>query len=362
MLAPLLAAAGAFVPMISGRGLGHSGGTLDKLEAIPGWRAELDPTAFARIVREEGAAIVAASPDIAPADRRLYSIRDVTGTVESIDLITASILSKKLAAGIGGLVLDVKAGSGAFMKTYAEAEILARALVETAVWAGCPTIALITGMEEPLAPALGNALEVAEAMAVLEGAAGPLRDVTLALGAEALVLAGLAAPAEAEDRLTRLLSSGAALERFGRMVAAQGGPRNFTTRWREMLPVAPVVAPVFPLASGIMSGVKGAELGRIVVELGGGRRYLGIGSTLRWACPPSRGSEHGSARRCRSPCFTRRTRRLGKGRRRHCAQPSYWAGTRPRLHGYWDGSHDTRLSDRDGQRRLRRCAGRRRFR
>ncbi|OWJ77007.1 thymidine phosphorylase [Haematobacter genomosp. 1] len=275
VLAPLLAAAGAFVPMISGRGLGHSGGTLDKLEAIPGWQAELDPAAFARIVRAEGAAIVAASPDIVPADRRLYAIRDVTGTVESIDLITASILSKKLAAGLGGLVLDVKAGSGAFMKTRAEAETLARALVETAVGAGCPTVALLTGMEEPLAPALGNALEVAEAMAVLEGGAGPLREVTLALGAEALVLAGLAAPAEAEDRLARLLSSGAALERFGRMVAAQGGPRDFTARWREMLPAAPVVAPVFLQESGTLSAVKGVELGRIVVELGGGRRYLG---------------------------------------------------------------------------------------
>ncbi|KFI33464.1 thymidine phosphorylase [Haematobacter missouriensis] len=275
VLAPLLAAAGAFVPMISGRGLGHSGGTLDKLEAIPGWQVQLDPTAFARIVRAEGAAIVAASPDIAPADRRLYAIRDVTGTVESIDLITASILSKKLAAGLDGLVLDVKVGSGAFMKTRAEAETLARALVDTAVGAGCRTVALLTGMEEPLAPALGNALEVAEAMAVLEGAAGPLRDVTLSLGAEALVLAGLVAPAEAEDRLARLLSSGAALERFGRMVAAQGGPRDFTARWRGLLPSAPVVAPVFPQESGTLSALNGVELGRIVVELGGGRRYLG---------------------------------------------------------------------------------------
>lgn len=274
VLAPLLAAAGAFVPMISGRGLGHSGGTLDKLEAILGWQAELEPDDFARIVRAEGAAIVAASPDLAPADRRLYAIRDVTGTVESIDLITASILSKKLAAGLGGLVLDVKAGSGAFMKTREEAEALARSLVETARGAGCPTVALITGMEEPLAPALGNALEVAEAMTVLEGAGGPLRDVTLALGGEALVLAGLETADTAERRLAHLLASGAALERFGRMITAQGGPAGFADHWRQHLLRAPVIAPVFPAESGILSHMDGAALGRIVVELGGGRRYL----------------------------------------------------------------------------------------
>ena len=276
VLAPALAAAGAYVPMISGRGLGHSGGTLDKLEAIPGWRADLDAATFARVVRQEGAAIVAASDDLAPADRRLYAIRDVTGTVESLDLITASILAKKLAAGLGGLVLDVKAGSGAFMKTQAEAEALARALVDTARGAGCPAVALVTRMDEPLAPAAGNAVEVAAAMAVLEGRNGPLREVTLALGGEALVLAGLAATvAEGAARLEALIASGAAMERFGRMIAAQGGPADFTATWPRSLPVAPVIVPVLPDRPGFVVTVDGAALGRIVVELGGGRRYLG---------------------------------------------------------------------------------------
>ena len=202
LLAPALAACGAYVPMISGRGLGHTGGTLDKLEAIPGYKADHSVDDLRHVVRTVGCAIVGANADIAPADRRLYAIRDVTGTVESIDLITASILSKKLAAGLDALVLDVKVGSGAFMKTLPAAQALARSLVTTAKGAGTATAALITDMSEPLAAAAGNALEVVEVMETLTGQAvsAPLWDLTVALGGEALVLAGLAGDAlEGED-------------------------------------------------------------------------------------------------------------------------------------------------------------------
>jgi thymidine phosphorylase len=192
LLAPALAVCGAYVPMISGRGLGHTGGTLDKLEAIPGFRTGLGEDAFRAQVADIGCAIVAASADLAPADKRLYAIRDVTGTVESIDLITASILSKKLAAGLEALVLDVKCGSGAFMKTPERAEALARALVATAQGAGCMTSALITDMTQPLATAAGNALEVIEVMETLTGTSvnAALWDLTAALGGEVLALAG----------------------------------------------------------------------------------------------------------------------------------------------------------------------------
>ena len=188
LLAPALAACGAYVPMISGRGLGHTGGTLDKLEAIPGYRTGISTDELHRLVADTGCAIIGATGDIAPADRRLYAIRDVTGTVESIDLITASILSKKLAAGLQGLVLDVKVGTGAFMKTMDRAEALAKSLVATAKGAGCRAAALITDMNQPLASSAGNALEVLEAMETMTGNAvnQALWDVTVALGAEAL--------------------------------------------------------------------------------------------------------------------------------------------------------------------------------
>ncbi len=207
VLAPLLAARGVFVPMISGRGLGHTGGTLDKLEAIPGYLCDQPEDDFRRIVRTVGCAIVAATGDVAPADRRLYAIRDESGTVESIDLITASILSKKLAAGLDALVLDVKAGSGAILKKADSAGRLAQALVETANGAGCRTSAFITDMDQPLARSAGNALEIHEAIRALRGEAGALRDLTLALAAECLTLAGRSA-----DCLADTLDSGAAAE------------------------------------------------------------------------------------------------------------------------------------------------------
>ena len=269
VLAPALAACGALVPMVSGRGLGHTGGTLDKLEAIPGFRTDLDRAALGRQVGEVGCAIVAAGPGLAPADRRLYAIRDVTGTVRSVDLIVASILSKKLAAGLEGLVLDVKAGSGALMKSDAEAEALARALVSTAVGAGCPTVALVTDMDEPLAPALGNALEVREALAALEGAPGRLLEAAVALGGEALALGGLADDAAAgAERVRRAVASGDAAEVFARMVAAQGGALGD-------LPAAPVRRIVEAEASGAVAAIDGEALGHAVVALGAGRRRAG---------------------------------------------------------------------------------------
>ncbi|MBM3606751.1 MAG: thymidine phosphorylase, partial [Alphaproteobacteria bacterium] len=225
VLAPLLAARDVYVPMISGRGLGHTGGTLDKLEAIPGYQCEQTEEDFRRTVRKVGCAIVSATGDVAPADRRLYAIRDESGTVESIDLITASILSKKLAAGLDALVLDVKAGSGAILRKPDSAGRLAQALVETANGAGCRTAALITDMDQPLARSAGNALEVAEAIRVLRGENGALRDLTLALAAECLTLAG-----QQIAGLEAALDSGAAAEVFARMVTAQGGPRDLLDR------------------------------------------------------------------------------------------------------------------------------------
>jgi thymidine phosphorylase len=274
LLAPALAACGAYVPMVSGRGLGHTGGTLDKLEAIPGLRTGLEAEAFRRQVAEIGCAIVAATDRIAPADRRLYAVRDVTGTVPSVDLITASILSKKLAAGLEALVLDVKCGSGAFMKTPEAARDLAAALVATAQGAGCMTAALITDMSQPLATAAGNALEVIEVMETLTGTSvnAALWDVAAALGGEALALGGLAADAaDGAGRIAQALESGAAAEAFGRMVAAQGGPADFVDRWPDRLPAAPVTREVPSPRTGFVAAIDTEALGHAVVRLGGGR-------------------------------------------------------------------------------------------
>jgi len=273
VLAPALAACGAWVPMISGRGLGHTGGTLDKLEAIPGFQTGLSESRLRAVVAEAGCAIVAAGDRVAPADRRLYAVRDVTSTVASIDLITASILSKKLAAGLQGLVLDVKIGSGAFMQTLPQARELAQALVQTATMAGCPTAALITDMSQPLAPDLGNALEVAAAMRVLCGTErGRLYTLCCHLGAIALDQAGLAQGAEAgQTMLARAIDSGAAVEHFARMVAAQGGPRGFAETWARHLPEAPVITEVPSPETGYVQAIDGRALGACVVGLGGGR-------------------------------------------------------------------------------------------
>ncbi|MBE0414225.1 thymidine phosphorylase [Yoonia sp.] len=274
VLAPALAACGVYVPMISGRGLGHTGGTLDKLEAIPGLSVDVTEDRLRDIVGRIGCAIVGATGRIAPADKRLYAIRDVTATVDSVDLITASILSKKLAAGLQGLVLDVKAGSGAFMKTPDDARVLARALVDAANGAGCPTAALITDMNGPLAPTLGNAVEVAVCMEVLAGnrAAAPrLHDLTVSLGARLLALHG-DAENDAAVKMQKAIASGQAMNRFAAMVAALGGPPDMAEDWRTHLPRAPIVCDITAPIAGHIAAIDGAALGRAVVALGGGRR------------------------------------------------------------------------------------------
>lgn len=274
LLAPALAAAGAYVPMISGRGLGHTGGTLDKLEAIPGVSTDVSQNRLHQIVENVGCAIVGASARIAPADRRLYGIRDVTATVDSVDLITASILSKKLAAGLSGLVLDVKCGSGAFMKTQAQAVGLADTLVKTAKGAGCPTRALVTDMNQPCASTMGNALEIMEVMSVLTGdlTAPILTELTTALGGELLSLGGVTGDLESGTHaIADALQSGAAAERFGRMISELGGPRDFVEHWRDRLPSASVVIDIMAPTSGRIAAIDGEALGQIVVHLGGGR-------------------------------------------------------------------------------------------
>lgn len=274
ILAPALAACDVFVPMVSGRGLGHTGGTLDKLEAIPGLSTTVPAATFRQITRDIGCAIVGATKSIAPADKRLYAIRDVTATVASVDLICASILSKKLAAGLEGLVLDVKAGSGAFMKTTAEAQALAVALCQTANGAGTPTAAFITDMSQPLAPALGNATEVAICLEVLSGnrAAAPrLHDLSVALCARVLALAGHA-EGEAEERVSAAISSGHAMVCFAAMVRAMGGPPDIAEDWHTHLPKAPVVGDVPAPQSGVISAIDGEALGLAVVQMGGGRQ------------------------------------------------------------------------------------------
>jgi thymidine phosphorylase len=274
MLASMLAASGAYVPMISGRGLGHTGGTLDKLDSIPGYVSQPDLALFKRVVKEAGCAIIGQTADLAPADRRLYAIRDVTATVESVALITASILSKKLAAGLQGLVMDVKTGSGAFMPTLAASRELATSIATVANDAGLPTVSLITDMNEPLASAAGNAVEVLSAVDYLTGAkrSQRLHRVTIALGAELLALSGLARDIETgAAALKRALDSGAAAERFERMVAGLGGPKNFMARAHDLLPQAPVLADAAPQTEGFVVEIDVRAVGLAVVELGGGR-------------------------------------------------------------------------------------------
>lgn len=274
MLGPAVAAAGAFVPMISGRGLGHTGGTLDKFDAIPGYATQPDNALFRKVVREAGCAIIGQTADLAPADKRLYAIRDVTATVESVAMITASILSKKLAAGLHGLAMDVKTGSGAFMPTLPRSRELARSLVGVATGAGLPTTALITDMDQPLADAAGNGLEVAYAVDYLTGRRRQPRmhAVTVALGAEMLVLAKVAATLEdGARRMEEAIASGAAAERFAMMVRALGGPADLLERPGAHLAAAPIIRPIHPARAGFVSAVDTRGVGLAVVELGGGR-------------------------------------------------------------------------------------------
>jgi thymidine phosphorylase len=278
MLAPLLAACGAAVPMISGRGLGHTGGTLDKLEAIPGYDVAPGLARLRAVIGEAGCAIIGQTAELAPADRRLYAIRDVTATVESVPLITASILSKKLAAGLGGpgggLVMDVKLGNGAFMAAPEAARALAESLVAVAEGAGLPTVALITDMNQVLGHSAGNALEVREAIDYLTGAGrdARLHEVTLALAVEALLLGGLASHAgQARGLAEAALADGRAAERFARMILALGGPADLLEHPERHLSAAPVVRPAHAETAGVVAAIDTRAVGLAVMALGGGR-------------------------------------------------------------------------------------------
>ena len=311
MLAPMLAACGASVPMISGRGLGHTGGTLDKLNSIPGYVSQPDLALFRRVVTEAGCAIIGQTADLAPADRRLYAIRDVTATVESVALITASILSKKLAAGLQGLVMDVKTGSGAFMPTLEGARELAASIATVATGAGLPTVSLITDMNEPLASAAGNAVEVRNAVDYLTGGRRDprLHRVTLALGAEAARArrAGEGRRERAARRWSARSNSGAAAERFERMVAALGGPKDFLASAHDALPRAPVLVDALPERRGFVAGDRRAR-GR--ARRRGARRR----PSARRRCDRSR-------RRLHRACADRRRGRTGRAAgARPCAQ------------------------------------------
>ncbi|MGQ0709432.1 MAG: thymidine phosphorylase [Rhodoferax sp.] len=275
MLGPIVAACGGFVPMISGRGLGHTGGTLDKFDSIPGYQTAPELPLLRNTLRDVGCAIIGQTGDLAPADKRLYGIRDVTATVESIPLITASILSKKLAAGLQGLVMDVKVGNGAFASTLPMAQELAQSLVAVAVGAGLPTRAWLTDMNQVLGDTVGNALEMAEALAFLKGERQEPRllEVTRMLCAEMLHLGGLVADVDAGlARVDTALASGAALERFARMVAALGGPHDFCERPQAYLRAAPVVLEVRATRAGVVQGMDTRGIGLQLIELGGGRR------------------------------------------------------------------------------------------
>ncbi len=274
MLAPAVAACGGYVPMISGRGLGHTGGTLDKLESIPGYKAQPDEALFRRVTREVGCAIIGQTADLAPADKRFYAIRDVTATVESIPLITASILSKKLAAGLQGLVMDVKFGSGAFMPTFEQARELAQSLATVATQAGLPTTALLTDMNEPLASAAGNAVEVRYAIGYLTGTRREprLHGVNVALGAE-MLLAGqlVTSVGEGRARMEEAIASGAAAERFARMVTALGGPADLLENPDKHLNPAHIIRTAPAPHAGYITAIDNRGLGLAVVALGGGR-------------------------------------------------------------------------------------------
>jgi pyrimidine-nucleoside phosphorylase len=275
ILAPLIASLGVAVPMMSGRGLGHTGGTLDKLESIPGFRTNLTLAEAARQVESIGCALIGQTKEIAPADRKLYALRDATATVEAIPLIAASIMSKKLAEGLTGLVLDVKQGSGAFITDPDRAQKLARAMIELGADRGCPVVALTTAMDRPLGFACGNAIEVRESIDALRGE-GPddLMEVTYALGAEMLILAGVAPDATAAWRRMRdAVTSGRALEKFVQIIEAQGGDARIVDD-DDILPSAPKRAEFVSSRDGVVLEVAPRSVGHGVIALRGGRRTM----------------------------------------------------------------------------------------
>ena len=274
MLAPMIAACGGYVPMISGRGLGHTGGTLDKFDSIPGYQTMPDNDLFYKTVKEVGCAIIGQTGNLAPADKKIYAIRDVCGTVESVDLITASILSKKLAAGLDCLIMDLKCGNGAFMDNLEDGRALAHSIVNVANGAGTKTKAVLTDMNQVLGKNVGNALEVAEAVEYLQGknVDSRLHQVTMELCSELLVISNLAQNlTEAQQKLEKALSSGKALEIFARMVSALGGPKDFVENYEKYLPKAKIIEPLFAPKSGYVTEMQTRNIGLSIIGLKGGR-------------------------------------------------------------------------------------------
>jgi thymidine phosphorylase len=274
VLGPMVAACGGYIPMISGRGLGHTGGTLDKLESIPGFQIFPDEPRLLKMVKEVGLAIIGQTPEFAPAEKRIYATRDITATVESIPLIASCIMAKKLTEGLDAFVMDVKVGSGAFMPIYSGSKKLGETIGNIARSAGCPASVLLTDMSQPLASCGGNALEIIEAIRFLNGEHrnARLHEVVMALSTEMLLNTGLASDtASAEKMLLDSLDSGAALERFARMVTAQGGPIDFVESYRRYLPNAPIIRPVLSKEDGYICAMQTREVGLAVVSLGGGR-------------------------------------------------------------------------------------------
>ena len=277
ILAPVLAACGAYVPMISGRGLGHTGGTLDKFDSIPGYNTSPNEALLRRVVSKVGCAIIGQTNELAPADKRLYAIRDVTGTVESIDLITASILSKKLAAGLEGLVIDVKCGNGAFMQDFSEASTLAKSLVTVSNESGCKTTALVTDMNQPLSQSIGNSLEVLAAIDILKGSSKDYRllEVTNSLGVSILCSSNICKnKKEAQLLISSVLSSGKAAEKFSQMISELGGANDFFEKPKNYLTSSNIQKNVCCKKSGYVKKINTKNLGNILILLGGGRQKV----------------------------------------------------------------------------------------
>ncbi len=277
ILAPVLAACGAYVPMISGRGLGHTGGTLDKFDSIPGYNTSPNEEVLRRVVSKVGCAIIGQTNELAPADKRLYAIRDVTGTVESIDLITASILSKKLAAGLEGLVIDVKCGNGAFMQDFSEASTLAKSLVTVSNESGCKTTALVTDMNQPLSQSIGNSLEVLAAIDILKGSSKDYRllEVTNSLGVSILCSSNICKnKKEAQLLISSVLSSGKAAEKFSQMISELGGANDFFEKPKNYLTPSNIQKNICCKKSGYVKKINTKNLGNILILLGGGRQKV----------------------------------------------------------------------------------------
>jgi pyrimidine-nucleoside phosphorylase len=274
IVAPLVAACGVVVPKMSGRGLGHTGGTLDKLESIPGFRVDVAIDEFKRMLGEVGTAIVGQTPSLAPADKKLYALRDVTGTVESIPLISASVMSKKLAEGSSALVLDVKCGLGAFMKSEDDAYTLARSLVDIGTRAGVRTEAFITGMSAPLGSSVGNAIEIVECCELLKGRGSEdLKEICVTLASRMVVLSGTREAAEAEQSVRHALQSGAALEKLRAMIGRQGGDVAVVDDYTR-LPGARARQPIAAPRSGFVAGLDAELIGRASMALGSGRQRV----------------------------------------------------------------------------------------